>query len=57
MQLFQPLETSMDDLYPVDPAHKIRIDLFERLASHFSDCMTHPKGNITDLILLSMDPN
>jgi len=30
--------------------HQLRNELFEKLAAHFPDHMTHPKGNLLDLI-------
>ena len=30
--------------------HKLRTELFDSLAEHFPSDMTHPKGNLIDLI-------
>lgn len=37
--------------------HKLRTELFDVLAEHFPSDMTHPKGNLIDLIPHPVDLN
>lgn len=37
--------------------HQLRTDLFDLLASHFPEEMTHPRGNLIDMIPYPMDLN
>lgn len=37
--------------------HALRTELFELLASHFPEHMTHPRGHLIDMIPYPMDLN
>jgi hypothetical protein len=42
-----PIQSSDDRTY------SLRSDLFDKLSSHFPEGMTHPRGNLIDLIPFS----
>jgi len=37
--------------------HSLRSELFELLSCHFPESMTHPRGNLIDLIQYPIDTN
>jgi hypothetical protein len=55
-KLFQPpsakLRQELDS-----QKHVLRTDLFDLLASHFPEHMTHPRGNLIDMIPYPVDLN
>ena len=57
-QMLKDTESFDDNVSKLErKKHKLRTELFDVLAEHFPSDMTHPKGNLIDLIPHPIDLN